>query len=128
MDPGSRVTQGRSSPDPAAHQCTGRLASSAKGLGPAALRLWRSVPRQEHSTAPAEHQRRGALLGHRCTSPQGRQAQGPPQATPACCRRRHRPRGSALPLGSSAGAPGPPAILGVWRNPQATQLHPNWGR
>ncbi|KAJ1197421.1 hypothetical protein NDU88_001281 [Pleurodeles waltl] len=59
-------------PDPAAHQCSSRLVSPARGLGPAALRLRRSAPRQEHSTAPAEQ--RGALLGCRRATPQGRQA------------------------------------------------------
>ncbi|KAJ1126010.1 hypothetical protein NDU88_004423 [Pleurodeles waltl] len=119
-------------PDPAAHQCTGRLVSPARGLGPAALRLRRSTPRLEHSTAPAEHQLCGALLGRCRATPQGRQAarynshhaartaascarllQAPAPATRlrAPTRRFHRrpgPPGAPCCLGRLARSPGRP--------------------
>ncbi|KAJ1089800.1 hypothetical protein NDU88_002944 [Pleurodeles waltl] len=75
-----RWTQGPTSPraalrpDPATHRCSSRLVAPARGLGPAALRLRRSAPRQEHREAPAEPQQRGTFLGRHRATTQGRQA------------------------------------------------------
>ncbi|KAJ1148207.1 hypothetical protein NDU88_001044 [Pleurodeles waltl] len=55
----------------------------------------------------------------------------PPQATPACSVRQHRPRGSAVSLGESAGVPSPPGVLTAWgvrHAPSDPRLHPLWGR
>ncbi|KAJ1104078.1 hypothetical protein NDU88_001493 [Pleurodeles waltl] len=62
--------------------------------------------------------------------PQGSKAAAqpePPQATPACSGHRHRPRGSAVSLGESAGVPSPPGLLTVWgvrHAPLDPRLHP----
>ncbi|KAJ1176724.1 hypothetical protein NDU88_001992 [Pleurodeles waltl] len=63
--------------------------------------------------SPAGHQRHGALLGRRRTTPRATRPQGsraagrpePPQAMPAYSGRRHRPRGPAAPFGENAGVP-----------------------
>ncbi|KAJ1080746.1 hypothetical protein NDU88_000939 [Pleurodeles waltl] len=87
--------------------------------------------------SPAGHQRRGALLGRRRTTPRATKPQGsraalqpePPQATPAYSGHPHRSRGSAVLFGNNAGVLSPPGFLIVWgvRNvPSDPRLHPIW--
>ncbi|KAJ1137069.1 hypothetical protein NDU88_003482 [Pleurodeles waltl] len=136
-------TQGPASPkatlrlDPATPQCSSRLVSQpgAQDLQSSSSGTPRHV-RAQHCPRQASAARRppGPPPLLQAVRPQGTRAVTQPeplQAVPACSRRRHRPRGSALALGGSSGVPGPlghPAVWGVRRDPQAAHIHPKWGR